>query len=42
MLVRYVKTVAGKGIAVQVSEKVFGFIEISEITDEILGDVCNN
>lgn len=42
MLVRYVKTVPGKGIAVQVSEKIFGFIDICEITDEILGDVCGN
>lgn len=36
---RYVKAVHGKGITVQINEKIFGFIEISEITDDIIGNV---
>lgn len=36
---RYVKHVAGRGVTVQISDNVFGFIEMCEITDEISGNV---
>ncbi len=40
MVARFVKAVNGKGITVQISEKTFGFIEIVEISDEIIGNIC--
>jgi len=36
---RYVKHVAGRGVTVQISDGIFGFIEMCEITDEISGNV---
>ena len=42
MLVRFVKAVNGKGITVQLDDKTFGFIEICEITDDVVGTVCNH
>lgn len=42
VLVRFVKAVNGKGITVQLDDKTFGFIEICEITDDVVGTVCNH
>lgn len=40
---RFIKVVPGKGISVQISSQkgseVYGFIEVCEITDEIVGNV---
>lgn len=36
---RYVKLIKGRGVTVQVNSKTFGFIEVSEITDDISGNV---
>lgn len=36
---RYVKLVKGRGVTVQVTADTFGFIEVSEITDDISGNV---
>ena len=35
------KAVNGKGITVQINDKTFGFIEISEVSDDIIGRVCD-
>jgi len=37
-----VKAVNGKGITVQINENTFGFIEICEITDDIIGVICQH
>lgn len=39
---RYVKHNKGRGVTVQISEAVFGFIEACEITDEITGNVVKH
>ena len=39
MVARLVKGVNGKGITVQISQSQFGFIEMAEITDDIVGSV---
>jgi len=36
---RYVKHIKGRGVTVQISDSIFGFIEQCEITDEISGNV---
>ena len=36
---RFVKKVPGKGITVQLDESTFGFIELCELSDEVLGDI---
>lgn len=41
VVVRFVKVIKGRGITVQVEDGVFGFIEIAEITDEVIGNVFN-
>lgn len=38
-VVRFVKAISGKGLAVQICSSIFGFIQISEITDSIVGCV---
>lgn len=39
---RYVKHIKGRGVTVQISESIFGFIEACEITDEISGNVVKH
>ena len=41
-MVRAVKPVPGKGLTVQLSQKQFGFIELCELTDEIVGNVIGS
>jgi len=39
---RYVKHIKGRGVTVQISDGLFGFIEACEITDDISGNVVKN
>ena len=39
VVARLVKGVNGKGITVQISQNQFGFIEMAEITDDLVGNV---
>ena len=38
-VVRLVKGVHGKGVTIQLDAKTFGFIELCEITDDLVGNV---
>lgn len=37
--VRYVNSVKGKGMTVQIDSKTYGFLEMSEVTDQFVGNV---
>jgi translation initiation factor 2 alpha subunit (eIF-2alpha) len=39
VIARFVKVVKGRGVTVQVGDNIYAFVEISEITDEITGNV---
>jgi hypothetical protein len=41
-VVRYVKGVTGKGVTVQITPNLYGFIEMAEITDDLIGSVLDN
>ena len=41
-VVRYVKGVTGKGVTVQITSNLYGFIEMAEITDDLIGSVLDN
>jgi len=40
VVVRFVKAIKGFGVTVQLDQKTFGSIELSEITDDITGNVA--
>lgn len=42
LVVRLVKGISGKGITVQLSASQFGFIEMAEITDDLVGSVIES
>lgn len=42
VIARYVKTLQGFGVTVQLDEKTFGMIELCELTDEVVANVARS